>query len=151
MKDLDTLILTRTDVESLTDMHEVVEAVADVFRAHAEGKTQMPPKVYVSLPQHAGDFRAMPSFMEGAVGVKWVNSHPQNPVRHGLPVVMGVFIASDPETARPLAVMDATWLTAARTGAAAAVASRALARKDARSIGFVGAGVQARTMALAHR
>lgn len=83
--------------------------------------------------------------------MKWVNSHPQNPARHGLPAVMGVFILSDPKTAQPLAVMDATWLTAVRTGAAAAVASRALARPDARSIGFVGSGVQARTMVLAHR
>lgn len=148
---MDTLILTRSDVESLTDMAEAVAAVREVFRAHAEGRTQMPPKVYLSLPEHAGDFRAMPSFFEGAAGVKWVNSHPQNPKRHGLPAVMGVFILSDPATAVPLAVMDATWLTAVRTGAAAAVASAALARRDAASIGFVGSGVQARTMALAHR
>lgn len=148
---MQTLILTRHDVESLTDMAEVATAVEGAFLAHGEGKTRMPPKVYLELPEYHGDFRAMPSFMEGAAGVKWVNSHPENPRRHGLPAVMGLFVLSDPETALPLAIMDATWLTAVRTGAAAAVASLALARKDARSIGFVGAGVQARTMALAHR
>ena len=147
---MDTLILTRADVEALTDMREAVEAVCQVFVAHAQGRTLMPPKVYLSLPEHAGDFRAMPSFADGAAGVKWVNSHPQNPQRHALPAVMGVFILSDPATAVPLAVMDATWLTAVRTGAAAAVASRAL-RPDAKTIGFIGAGVQARTMTLAHR
>lgn len=147
---MQTLILTRADVESLTDMAEAVAAVRAVFVAHAQGRTLMPPKVYLSLPEHAGDFRAMPSYADGAAGVKWVNSHPQNPARHGLPAVMGVFILSDPATARPLAVMDATWLTAVRTGAAAAVASAAL-RPDAKTIGFVGSGVQARTMTLAHR
>jgi len=146
-----TLILTRQDVESLTDMSAVIAAVEAAFVAHAEGRARMPPKVYLELPEYFGDFRAMPSFMEGAAGVKWVNSHPQNPNRHALPAVMGLFVLSDPETALPLAVMDATWLTAVRTGAAAAIASRALARKGARSIGFVGSGVQARTMAMAHR
>jgi len=148
---MDTLILTRADVLRLTDMDEAVAAVREAFQAHAQGRARMPPKVYLTLPEHAGDFRAMPSFLDGAAGVKWVNSHPDNPRRHGLPSVMGVFILSDPATALPLAVMDASWLTAVRTGAAAAVASAALARPEARSIGFVGAGVQARTMALAHR
>ena len=147
---MQTLILTRHDVEGLTDMGEVVAAVERAFIAHGRGEARMPPKVYLDLPEHHGDFRAMPSFMDGAAGVKWVNSHPLNPARHGLPAVMGLYILSDPETARPLAVMDATWLTAVRTGAAAAIASRALARRDARSIGFVGSGVQARTMAMAH-
>jgi ornithine cyclodeaminase/alanine dehydrogenase len=83
--------------------------------------------------------------------VKWVNSHPDNPKRHGLPSVMGVYVLSDPATALPLAVMDATILTAARTGAAAAVASKHLALPDAKTIGFVGSGVQARWMLDAHR
>lgn len=147
---MQTLILTRQDVESLTDMSDVVAAVASAFVAYATGKARMPPKVYLDLPEYHGDFRAMPSFMEGAAGVKWVNSHPQNPKRHGLPAVMGLYVLSDPETALPLAVMDATWLTAVRTGAAAAIASRALGRADARSLGFVGSGVQAKTMAMAH-
>ncbi|MCC6623328.1 MAG: ornithine cyclodeaminase family protein [Deltaproteobacteria bacterium] len=148
---MDTLILTRADALALTDMAEAVDAVRGAFRAHATGQTKMPPKVYLTLPEHAGDFRAMPSAMDGAAGVKWVNSHPENPARHGLPAVMGVFILSDPATALPLAVMDASWLTAVRTGAAAAVASAALGKRGARSLGFVGSGVQARTMALAHR
>ncbi len=148
---MQTLILTRKDVESLTDMADVVTAVEAAFIAHARGHARMPPKVYLDLPEYHGDFRAMPSFMEGAAGVKWVNSHPQNPKRHGLPAVMGLYVLSDPETALPLAVMDATWLAAVRTGAAAAIASRALARPDVRSLGFVGSGVQAKTMAMAHR
>jgi ornithine cyclodeaminase/alanine dehydrogenase len=146
-----TLVLTRKDVEALLPMEAAVEAVTVAFRAHGEGRARMPPKVYLSLPEHGGDFRAMPSAMDGAAGVKWVNSHPDNPARHALPSVMGVYVLSDPATALPLAVMDATWLTAVRTGAAGAVASRALGRKGARTLGLVGCGVQARVLLAAHR
>jgi alanine dehydrogenase len=148
---MDTLILTQRTIRSLITMHQVVPAVERAFLAHGRGQALMPPKVYIDLPQHGGDFRAMPAYLDGAVGLKWVNSHPQNPARHGLPSVMGVYILSDPETARPLAVMDATWLTALRTGAAGAVASKYLALGQPRSMGFVGCGVQARVLYEAHR
>ena len=112
----------------------------------------MPSKVYLDLPQHDGDFRAMPAYLAGPVaGIKWVNSHPRSPERYGLPAVLATYVLSDPTNGVPLAVLDGTHLTAARTGAAAAVASKHLARKDVRSIGFVGCGVQARTMLAAHR
>lgn len=150
----ETLILTRQDVERLLTPELSVRAVETAFRAFSEGTAKMPPKVYLDLPEHQGDFRAMPSFMkvEGGevAGVKWVNSHAQNTPRFSLPSVMGVFVLSDPKNALPLAILDATWLTAARTGAAAAVASKYLARKDYTTIGFVGCGVQARTMLAAH-
>jgi alanine dehydrogenase len=83
--------------------------------------------------------------------VKWVNMHPENPKRFRLPAVMGVYILSDPETAFPLAVMDGTRLTAYRTGAAAAVASKYLAVKTPATVGFIGCGVQARKLLAAHR
>jgi ornithine cyclodeaminase/alanine dehydrogenase len=146
-----TLILSRSAMTSLLPMAEVLAAVEGAFRAHGEGRARMPPKVYLPLPEHAGDFRAMPAFLEGAAGVKWVSSHPENPARHGLPAVSGLLILNDPETAAPLAVMDATWLTALRTGAAAAVASKHLAAARPHSLGFVGCGVQARTLLEAHR
>lgn len=148
---MDTLILTQRTIRSLITMDQVVPAVEKAFLAHGRGQALMPPKVYIDLPQHGGDFRAMPAYLDGAAGLKWVNSHPQNPARHGLPSVMGVYILSDPDTARPLAVMDATWLTALRTGAAGAVASKYLALGQPRSLGFVGCGVQARVLYEAHR
>ena len=111
----------------------------------------MPTKVYIELEEHCGDFRAMPAYLDGAAGLKWVNCHSQNPTRHGLPTVRGMYILSDPDTADALAVMDATWLTAARTGASAAVATRHLARPDSRTVGFVGSGAQARTILAALR
>ncbi len=146
-----TRILNRGDVTSLLEPAEAVRAVERAFAAHGRGEARMPAKVYLDLPEHHGDFRAMPSALDGAAGVKWVSSHPRNPERHGLPSVMGIYVLSDPATAAPLAILDATWLTAVRTGAAAAVASKHLAKKGARTIGFVGCGVQARTMLSAHR
>ena len=106
----------------------------------------MPAKVYLPLAEQNGDFRAMPVYMDGFAGVKWVNAHPDNPKRHGIPSVLGVFILSDATTAVPLAILDATAMTAMRTGAAAAVATKYLARKDARTLGIIGCGVQARTV-----
>lgn len=146
-----TRILSRSDLEKLLRMGDAVRAVEEAFAAHGRGDALMPPKVYLSLPQHGGDFRAMPSYLGGAAGVKWVNSHPDNPRKHGLPAVMALYVLSDPETAMPLAILDGTLLTAARTGAAAAVASKHLARRGARTIGFVGTGVQSRFLLSAHR
>jgi ornithine cyclodeaminase/alanine dehydrogenase len=145
-----TRILTRADVARLVTMELALAAVEKAFLAHGRGEARMPVKVYLPVPEHAGDFRAMPAYLDGAAGVKWVNSHPENPARHGLPSVMGVYILSDPATARPLAVMDATLLTAYRTGAAAGVATRHLSARPPRSLGFVGCGVQARFLRDAH-
>lgn len=146
-----TRILTRADVAQLATMELALDAVERAFLAHGRGDARMPVKVYLPLPEYAGDFRAMPAFFAGSAGVKWVNSHAENPTRHHLPSVMGVYILSDPATARPLAIMDATLLTAFRTGAAAGVATRHLAGGTPRSLGFVGCGVQARYLLDAHR
>ncbi|MDH3405167.1 MAG: ornithine cyclodeaminase family protein [Acidobacteriota bacterium] len=146
-----TLLLTQSEVRSALTMEAAVAAVEEAFAAHGRGETLMPGKVYLDLPQHAGDFRAMPAYAGGSAGVKWVNSHPENPERFGLPTVLGIYVLSDAATAEPLAVMDATYLTAARTGAAAAVASRHLARPGSRTVGFVGCGVQAPTALAALR
>jgi ornithine cyclodeaminase/alanine dehydrogenase len=146
-----TLILAGKDLEKILTMELAIPAVERAFAAHGRGEAVMPPKLYLPLEKFAGDFRAMPSLLGDAVGVKWVNMHPENPKRFRLPAVMGVFILSDPETAFPLAVMDGTRLTAFRTGAAAAVASRHLAVKQPATVGFIGCGTQARSMLSAHR
>jgi alanine dehydrogenase len=145
-----TRVLTQSEVKRCLEMAEAVPVIEKAFAAHGRNETQMPVKVYLDLVKYDGDFRAMPAYLDGSAGVKWVNSHPHNPERHGLPAVLGMYILSDPKTALPLAVMDATYLTAARTGAAAAVAAKHLAR-DPSSVGFIGCGVQARTMLAALR
>ncbi|MCB9707487.1 MAG: ornithine cyclodeaminase family protein [Myxococcales bacterium] len=148
---MSTLLLTQSQIRELLDMQAVFSAVEDAFAAHGRNETLMPSKIYLSLPGKEGDFRAMPSYMHGAAGLKWVNAHPNNPQKHHLPTVMALFVLNDPDTALPLAVMDATLITAYRTGAAAGVASKYLARETATTIGFVGSGVQARFALEAHR
>ncbi len=146
-----TLLLSANDLKSLYHVELGLTAVERAFRAHGLGEALMPPKVYLSLPKYDGDFRAMPAFLDGAAGLKWVNAHPRNPEKHGLPTVRAVYVLSDPETASPLAIMDGTLLTAWRTGAAGGVASKYLARPKPRTLGLVGCGVQARVLIDAHR
>jgi alanine dehydrogenase len=146
---MQTLLLDSEDVAENAPMAEVIPAVEAAFGAYARGDVVMPAKSYIDLPQYDGDFRSMPAYLNAgewdAAGVKWVNAHPENPHKHGLPTVMGTMIYSEPETALPLAVMDGTELTMQRTGAAAAVATDYLAVPDADSLGIVGAGVQSYT------
>ena len=142
-----TLLLDRNAIKTLIRMSDVIDVVEEAFKMYGEGKGNMPTKTYLSL-EH-GDFRAMPAALPGCAGLKWVNVHPQNP-SHGLPSIMAILIYSDPETGYPLAIMDAIEITAYRTGAAAAIASRYLARRDSHTIGIIGAGFQAHTQILAH-
>ena len=142
-----TLLLDRNAVKNLMRMTEVITVVEEAFRMCGEGRGKMPAKTYLSLER--GDFRAMPAALPGCAGVKWVNVHPQNRSL-GLPSIMAILIYSDPETGYPLAIMDATEITAYRTGAAAAVASKYLARPDSHTVGIIGAGFQAHTQILAH-
>ena len=139
-------LLDGENVRACAPTPAVVRAVEDAFAAADRGEVVMPPKSYVDLERYDGDFRAMPAYVDGgtwdAAGLKWVNSHPYNPDRFDLPTVMGVMIYSDPETARPLSILDGGELTRLRTGAAAAVATDHLAVSDARSLGLVGAGAQ---------
>ncbi len=146
---METLLLDPDDVTESAPMSDIIDAVSGAFGAYARGDAQMPAKSYIDLPQYNGDFRSMPAYLATddweAAGIKWVNSHPDNPSDHDLPTVMATMVYSDPETALPLALLDGTSLTRLRTGAAAAVATRHLAREGATSLGLVGAGIQSHT------
>jgi alanine dehydrogenase len=118
---------------------EAIARTRDAFLRHHAGDWTMPAKVYLQSPPH-GDFRAMPALGDGLAMLKWISSFPGNPAR-GLPTVLGVVVLSDAETSAPLALLDARSVTALRTGAVAAVAAQALARRGARTVGIVGAGL----------
>jgi alanine dehydrogenase len=142
-----TLLLSKKDVQNLVNIREVITVVEAAFKEWTEGKGVMPSKLYLTVKD--GDFRAMPAFLPGAAGMKWVNVHTGNPAK-GLPTVMAVLIYNDPATGYPLAIMDATEVTAYRTAATSAIASRYLARKDSQTLGIVGAGYQAYPHIIAH-
>jgi alanine dehydrogenase len=116
-----------------------IEATREAFVHHHRGEWVMPAKVYLQSPPY-GDFRAMPARGGELALLKWITSFPGNPA-HGLPTVSGIVCLSAARTGVPLAILDARAVTALRTGAVAAVAARALARDDARSVGIVGCGL----------
>jgi len=140
-----TLILSRSEVDSLLDMKSVLTAVEGAYREKGEGTVQMPPKQYLFYPKYNGDLRTMPSYLSGLdkTGVKIVNVHPDNPKKHHIPSVMAVIVLVEPATGAPLSIMDGTGITAFRTGAGCGIATRYLSRKDSTTLALVGAGVQA--------
>ncbi|MHB1191492.1 MAG: ornithine cyclodeaminase family protein [Longimicrobiales bacterium] len=140
------LYLSRGDVESLQlPMSDVIAAVEGAFRERANGTAEMPPKPGVH-PLPDAFIHAMPAYLGGmgAAGMKWVSGFPGNQAC-GLPYISGLFILNDVDTGFPLAVMDATWITGARTGAATAVAAHHLARPGSTTAGILACGVQGRT------
>lgn len=137
------LLLSSQEVELLLEIEKLPAIIEDGFRLYATGQAAMPPKVYLDLPQYNGDFRAMPAYLKGACGLKWVCFYPFNPQNHGLPTVIGILIYSDPATGMPLAIMEASSLTSYRTAAASAVATRYLANPGVKTLGIAGCGVQA--------
>ncbi|WP_321423066.1 alanine dehydrogenase [uncultured Methanobacterium sp.] len=144
-----TLLLKQSEIKELISMKEVVESVETAFKAYAERDVQMPAKEYLFF--HEGDLRIMPCYVRSSeeAGVKCVNVHPKNPLEHKLPTVMAVIELVDPATGFPLAVMDGTLITDLRTGAAAGVATKYLARPDSETLGIIGAGKQACTQLMA--
>jgi alanine dehydrogenase len=132
-------VLDHDAVLRAVPLGEAIDRVGEAFEAYARGEWVMPPKVYLDSPGH-GDFRAMPARGGDLALLKWVTSFPGNPAR-GLPTVTGVVCLSDARTGQPLMLLDARSVTALRTGAVAAVAARALAPGNARSVGVVGCGL----------
>jgi len=146
MKSKSLLYLSRKDVEHINlSMESIIDAVETVFKEKGEGRTEMPPKPGVH-PAHDSFIHAMPAFLPAfkAAGIKWVAGFPQN-VHQGLPYISGLVVLNDPETGLPLSVMDCTWITAKRTGAATAVAAKFLARRNSSAVGIVACGTQGRS------
>ncbi len=140
------LYLTREDVETAgVGMLEIIQALDDTFKEKGEGRYEMPPKPGIH-PGKDAFLHAMPAYVPHlrAAGMKWVSGNPNNQLK-GLPYVFGLLILNDPETGAPLSVMDATWITGKRTGAATAVAARYLAKPDSSSLGIIACGVQGRS------
>jgi ornithine cyclodeaminase/alanine dehydrogenase-like protein (mu-crystallin family) len=145
--------LSRADVEAVglagTDVIEILDAA---FRAKRECAVEMPPKIGVH-PRDDAFIHAMPAYLSSAdaVGLKWVAGYPGNQSL-GLPYIHGLFLLSDAATGRPLAVMDATWITEVRTAAASMLGIRALAERPVEAIGILGCGRQGHAhLELAHQ
>ncbi len=139
------LFLSGEDVKGLVSMEEAIEAVEEAFRRHAGAGTVYPPKDQFTLPTEEWRWWAfMPAYVEGmGVACKIVSEYPENRGKER-PLINATIVLGDEKTGEVKAVMDGTRLTAVRTGALGAVAARHLARKDAKTAGIIGCGVQAR-------
>ena len=144
------LYLSRADVERVAlDMATIIALLEAAFREKGEGRVEMPPKPGIH-PRPDAFLHAMAASIPGmgSAGLKWVAGFPENAAR-GLPYVTGLIVLNDVDTGLPLAVMDATWITAHRTGAATALSARYLARPESSVAGILACGVQGRTNLLA--
>jgi ornithine cyclodeaminase len=142
------LVLSRADVERLLDPDALVDALAGAMADLSAGRASMPPRGAAAVPDRHGILAAMPAFLPsiGALTTKLVSLFPDNRDR---PTHQAVICCFDPATGSPLALMDGTSVTATRTAAGSALATRYLARADARIVAIVGTGVQARAHARA--
>lgn len=140
------LYLSRNDVENVgLSMGAIIRALEEMFREKGEGRCEMPPKPGIH-PRKDAFIHAMPAYIPSleAAGIKWVSGYPENQ-KKGLPYISGLLILNEPETGVPIAIMDATWITAQRTGAATAVAAKYLARQQSSTVGVLACGVQGRS------
>jgi ornithine cyclodeaminase len=135
------------DVHAALDWRSLVESLRVAFR---EGASAPVRHAHVVNEAERARLLLMPAWREGReLGVKIVTVFPGNP-RRGLATVSGLYVLMDGATGRPVALMDGDALTLRRTGAASALASAYLSRKDARTLLVVGTGRLAPWMALAH-
>ena len=140
------LVLSHADVVKALPAAECADAMAAVLAAHARGETHMPLRTMMMPPEAAGLMGLMPAWRGGdrpVFSLKTVCILPGNPAR-GLDAHQGTVTLYDGETGMPTAVLDASAVTEIRTAAVTAVATRLLARENARVLGILGAGVQGR-------
>lgn len=138
------LILSRKDLRQLLTMADVIEAVEKGFREYKTGKCAVPVRMPVKIERAEGIFLFMPAYLEtgGCFGTKIVSVFPRN-IEKKLSTIQAAYLLNDPTTGELLALMDGILLTAMRTGATSALATKYLSRKNSETLGIIGAGAQA--------
>ncbi|MHB8574287.1 MAG: ornithine cyclodeaminase family protein [Dehalococcoidia bacterium] len=154
---LPVLVLSGADLQRVLERTALIAAMASAMRAYSTGGAVAPLRTVLRLSgESVRVLASMPGALAGnsgatasagqepeALGAKLVSVFPANPAR-GLESHHGLVLLFDPETGRPQAVMDGTFITTARTAAVSAVSVDLLARPDASVLAVIGAGVQAR-------
>jgi len=138
------LILSRKDLKQLLTMTDVIESVERGFREYKTGKCAVPVRMPVKIEKAEGVFLFMPAYLEkeGFFGTKIVSVFPRN-IEKKLSTIQAAYLLNDPTTGELLALMDGILLTAMRTGATSALATKYLSRKNSETLGIIGAGAQA--------
>ncbi len=140
------LILTGADTRALLDLDELRVTLAAAMRDVSDGRASMPPRIAAVVPER-GLLAAMPAYLPvGGLATKLVSLFPGN-VGTAVPTHQAVVVIFDPDTGQPVALLDGTWITTARTAAGSALSADLLARPDAGTLAILGTGVQARAHA----
>jgi len=145
MEKVEILFLSLADILRLNvSFEDTYHVVREVLIEHGKKSVMMPPK-YGVHPTKSTHCNAMPSYIPKleALGIKWVTGFLGNRDKH-LPYIMGTLIINDIETGAPVAIMEASWITAVRTAAVSGIVAQCCAREDAKVLGIIGAGVQGR-------
>jgi len=140
------LVLNREDIRAALSMADAIDALEGAFRALAEGTVMTPPRITFGV-MHPDDLvLVMPAYLSGvgALGLKLVTSYPENPKKFHAPNVHATILYCDHTTGERLALMEGAHLTAVRTGATSALATKYLARDGCQVVGIIGSGVQAK-------
>ena len=138
------IFLSQAEVRELLDLDALIDSLATAHQELSEGKASMPPRI-AAFAERNGLLGAMPAYLPSAgLACKLVSLFPENRDRHTHQALICVF---DSTNGTPVALMDGTYITATRTAAGSALATRLLAREDAHVLAILGSGVQARTHA----
>lgn len=146
MKRINVLFLSREDVTEVDlNLEEVITIIEEVLAEHGKGDVMMPEKQHIFLSGFS--LHSMPGYVAkgGALGTKWLTYCP-GARKMGLDSHQGFVIINEAKRGMPVAIIDASWITFARTAAVAAVGAKHLAKSGARRLGIVGVGALARFM-----
>ena len=140
------LLLSREDIKKVFTMKDAIEADKKAFQLVLEGKCDAPLRTNIQAPKHEGCFLFMPAYVEemDTASLKIINIFPHN-IDNGIPSSPAQVLLIDGKTGIVIAVLDGTYVTQLRTGAASGAAFDVLARKDARIGALIGTGGQAAT------
>lgn len=133
------IVLGREDIDKLADLDEMMDEIEHAYEIYGSGAFHMPNRPSVEYENKT--LMYMPCYTKEAIGTKILTIFPEN-VKRGLPSIDGVVLLNDPQTGEPQAILDGQAVTAYRTGAVGGVGIRHLSRRDARTVGIIGAGVQ---------
>ena len=139
-------LLSRQDVQQTITMSQAIESVKQAFISLSRGEAVLPLRTQVPVKGQEGTTLFMPAYLplDESLGVKIVSVFPKN-IDFNLPTIHSLVILCNTKSGEPSAVMDGTYLTALRTGAASGVATDLLSRTEARTAAIIGAGIQGRT------
>jgi len=146
-----TKLLSKNDVMKVLTMNDTINILEKAFEDLSRDNAIMPQRTPISAAEHSGLALFMPAYLKGigALGAKIVTVYKENLPKYNLPTVLGTISLLDEKTGNPLAIMDGGYLTAMRTGAVAGLASKYLAKKDAKVHTLFGCGGMAKTHAWA--